>query len=88
MATYHNARHHLTVHSGMTDTLTLLSPHGTHFAVANDGHRNRITSCVSPATMRGLVEFNDGLSKARSSSFRTPDLAHDLTVKIPSSEAS
>jgi hypothetical protein len=38
-ATYHKASHHLTVHSGhVTDTFTLLSPHGTLFAVANDGH--------------------------------------------------
>ena len=38
-ATYHKANHHLTVHSGtVTDTLTLISPHGTHFIVASDGH--------------------------------------------------
>jgi autotransporter-associated beta strand protein len=38
-ATYHKATHHLTVRSGhVTDTLKLLSPHGTHFAVSNDGH--------------------------------------------------
>jgi autotransporter-associated beta strand protein len=38
-ATYHKASHHLTVHSGhVTDTLTLLSPHGTHFAAASDHH--------------------------------------------------
>jgi len=38
-ATYHKASHHLSVHSGtITDTLTLMSPHGTHFAVAGDGH--------------------------------------------------
>jgi autotransporter-associated beta strand protein len=37
-ATYHKA-HHLRVHSGhVTDTLTLISPHGTAFAVAGDGH--------------------------------------------------
>jgi autotransporter-associated beta strand protein len=38
-ATYHKASHHLTVHSGrVTDTLTLLAPHGTHFATASDHH--------------------------------------------------
>jgi autotransporter-associated beta strand protein len=38
-ATYHKAGHHLTVHSGaVIDTLTLLSPHGTHFEAASDGH--------------------------------------------------
>jgi autotransporter-associated beta strand protein len=38
-ANYDPASHLLTVHSGhVTDVLTLLSPHGTHFAVANDGH--------------------------------------------------
>jgi len=38
-ATYHRGNHHLTVHSGtVTDTLTLNSPYGTHFAVASDGH--------------------------------------------------
>ena len=38
-ATYHKANHNLTVHSGSaTDTLTLLSPHGTHFAAASDHH--------------------------------------------------
>jgi hypothetical protein len=38
-ATYHRGNHHLTVHSGtVTDTLTLNSPHGAHFAVASDGH--------------------------------------------------
>jgi autotransporter-associated beta strand protein len=38
-ATYHKASHHLTVHSGtVADTLTLLSPHGTHFATASDHH--------------------------------------------------
>jgi hypothetical protein len=39
LATYHKASHHLTVHSGhVTDSLTLLSPHGTHFTAVNDGH--------------------------------------------------
>ena len=38
-ATYHGASHHLAVHSGgVTDTLTLNSPHGTHFEATNDGH--------------------------------------------------
>jgi autotransporter-associated beta strand protein len=38
-ATYHKGNHHLTIHSGhVTDTLTLLSPHGTHFATASDHH--------------------------------------------------
>jgi autotransporter-associated beta strand protein len=38
-AKYHRASHDLIVHSGhVTDTLMLLSPHGTHFAVANDRH--------------------------------------------------
>jgi hypothetical protein len=38
-ATYHKANHHLAIHSGgVTDTLTLLSPHGTHFATASDHH--------------------------------------------------
>ena len=38
-ATYDAGTHDLTVHSGsVTDTLTLLSPHGTHFGTASDGH--------------------------------------------------
>ena len=38
-ARYHPATEILTVHSGhVTDTLTLLSKHGTHFIAANDGH--------------------------------------------------
>jgi autotransporter-associated beta strand protein len=38
-ATYRKAGHHLIVHSGhITDTLTLFSPHGTLFTVANDRH--------------------------------------------------
>ena len=38
-ANYHEANHHLTVHSGhVIDTLTLNSPHGTHFDAVNDGH--------------------------------------------------
>jgi hypothetical protein len=38
-ATYHKASHHLTIHSGrVTDTLTLRSPHGTHFEAASDHH--------------------------------------------------
>jgi hypothetical protein len=38
-AIYHKGTHHLTVHSGpVTDTLTLLSPHGTHFGTASDHH--------------------------------------------------
>jgi autotransporter-associated beta strand protein len=38
-ATYNTATHDLTVHSGhVTDTLTLLSPHGTHFEAASDHH--------------------------------------------------
>jgi autotransporter-associated beta strand protein len=38
-ATYHKASHHLAVHSGhVTDTLTMLSPHGSHFEAASDGH--------------------------------------------------
>jgi autotransporter-associated beta strand protein len=38
-ARYHAANEHLRVHSGhVTDILTLVSPHGTHFTVANDGH--------------------------------------------------
>jgi autotransporter-associated beta strand protein len=37
-AKYHRGSQLLTVRSGgETDTLTLLSPHGTHFTVANDG---------------------------------------------------
>jgi hypothetical protein len=39
-AKYQAATDVLTVHSGhVADALTLLSPHGTHFAVASDGHR-------------------------------------------------
>jgi autotransporter-associated beta strand protein len=39
IATYHKATHHLAVRSGgVTDTLTLFSPHGTHFEAANDHH--------------------------------------------------
>jgi autotransporter-associated beta strand protein len=38
-ATYHIATHDLTVESGgVTDTLTLFFPAGTHFKAANDGH--------------------------------------------------
>jgi autotransporter-associated beta strand protein len=38
-ATYHATGHHLTVHSGaVTDTLTLISPHGMHFHALGDGH--------------------------------------------------
>jgi hypothetical protein len=38
-ATYQNATHHLTVHSGpVTDAFTLISPHGTHFQAASDHH--------------------------------------------------
>jgi autotransporter-associated beta strand protein len=38
-ATYHAVTDELTVRSGIiTDTLTLLAPSGTHFAVASDGH--------------------------------------------------
>jgi autotransporter-associated beta strand protein len=38
-ATYHKATHRLAVHSGhVTDALTMISPHGTHFAAASDGH--------------------------------------------------
>jgi autotransporter-associated beta strand protein len=49
-ATYHKATHHLTVHSGsVTDTLTLLSPHGTSFAVANDGHGGTKVTLDPPA---------------------------------------
>ena len=38
-ATYHPATDRLIVHSGrVTDTLTLVSPHGTHFHAASDHH--------------------------------------------------
>jgi hypothetical protein len=38
-AVYDTATHDLTVHSGhVTDTLTLLSPHGTHFEATSDHH--------------------------------------------------
>jgi autotransporter-associated beta strand protein len=38
-ATYHKANHHLTIDSGgVTDTLRLFSPHGTHFEASSDGH--------------------------------------------------
>jgi autotransporter-associated beta strand protein len=38
-AIYQKATDLLTVHSGhVTDKLTLVSPHGTHFTAANDGH--------------------------------------------------
>jgi autotransporter-associated beta strand protein len=38
-AALHLGSANLTVHSGsITDTLTLISSHGTHFATANDGH--------------------------------------------------
>lgn len=38
-ATYDKATHHLTVRSdSVTDTLTLNSPHGTHFHAVSDGH--------------------------------------------------
>jgi hypothetical protein len=48
-ATYHKASHHLTVHSGhVTDTLTLLSPHGTHFTVAKDRHGGTKIVLASP----------------------------------------
>jgi hypothetical protein len=39
VAFYDHTTHHLLVHSGsVTDILTLLSPHGTHFGTASDGH--------------------------------------------------
>jgi hypothetical protein len=38
-AHYNVSNDHLRVHSGhVADTLTLVSPHGTHFTAANDGH--------------------------------------------------
>jgi autotransporter-associated beta strand protein len=47
--TYRKASHHLTVHSGhVTDTLLLLSPHGTHFIAANDGHGGTKVTLDSP----------------------------------------
>ena len=51
MATYHKASQHLTVHSGsVTDTLTLISPHGMSFAIANDGHGGSKVTLHPPAT--------------------------------------
>jgi len=48
-ARYHKATHHLTVHSGsITDTLTLLSPHGTSFDVVSDGHGGAKVTLASP----------------------------------------
>ena len=38
-ATYHKTSHDLSVRSGaVSDTFTLLSPHGTHFGTASDHH--------------------------------------------------
>jgi autotransporter-associated beta strand protein len=46
-ATYHKASQHLTVQSGTkTDTLTLLSPHGTHFEATSDHHGGTGTSVI------------------------------------------
>jgi autotransporter-associated beta strand protein len=58
-AKYHAVTDVLTVHSGhVTDKLTLLSPHGTHFAVANDGHGGTKVTLDPPAhttTMASLA---------------------------------
>jgi hypothetical protein len=48
-ATYDALTDQLTVHSGaITDTLTLLSPKGTHFAVTNDGHGGTEVTLAPP----------------------------------------
>ena len=40
------------MHSGhVTDTLTLLSPTGTHFIAANDGHGGTKVTLDPPVTM-------------------------------------
>ena len=55
-ATYHKATHLLAVHSGrVTDTLTLLDPLGTHFAVANDKHGGTKVTLVPLATSTHAV---------------------------------
>ena len=48
-AKYHPATDILDVHSGhVTDVFTLLSPHGTHFAVTNDGHGSTTVTLDPP----------------------------------------
>ena len=55
-ATYHKVTNLLTVHSGhVTDTLTLLPPHGTHFAVANDGHGGTMVTLAPLQGGRGIA---------------------------------
>jgi hypothetical protein len=55
---YHPASDLLTVHSGhFTDTFTLLSPAGTHFATVKDGHGGTKVTLAPPhaaATMASL----------------------------------
>ena len=48
-AAYHEANQHLTIQSGrVIDTLTLLSPHGTRFTVAQDRHGGTIVTLAPP----------------------------------------
>ena len=63
-AKYHPATETLTVHSGhVTDTLTLLSPHGTHFIAANDGHGGtKVTLDPPPVTATMASLSTDGIT--------------------------
>jgi autotransporter-associated beta strand protein len=58
--TYHNGTHLLTVRSGhVTDVLTLLSPHGTHFIAANDGRGGtKITLDPPPAAAHAVASLS------------------------------
>jgi autotransporter-associated beta strand protein len=61
-AKYHRASHDVTVHSGhVTDTLTLVSPQGTHFVVAKDGHGGTKVTLDPPlhAAMMASVSTHD-----------------------------
>jgi hypothetical protein len=51
------------VHSGhVTDTLTLLSKHGTHFIAANDGHGGtKVTLEPPPVTATMASLSTDGI---------------------------
>jgi hypothetical protein len=47
------------VHSGhFTDTFTLLSPHGTHFTAANDGHGGTMVTLSPPAAKAAVASLS------------------------------
>jgi autotransporter-associated beta strand protein len=73
-AKYDPVTNDLTVHSGhFTDTLSVLSPHGPHFTVANDGrggtlvtldapHLAATVASMSPHDLGGQTSATDGAS--------------------------